>query len=572
VGSFRDRLRRRFDGVTALGAFLVLNVALSAWLGFQALTSAASHRRTAESVLTDYALQAATELADDAEDNLEDVLDDVFDDVLDRPDRDDFPSADPNATLPAWDDTLSPDYIGRTMRAAMRQQGCDCPGFASPLVFLRYDPLTGVTEVFPDTVSPAVSERVKQWVMVARPIEDRRAVGMLTAKAGDLLSQPVAVGYMVRQDPAGAPLGASAFVVSAEAMGELFREWYDDNDLLPEAIVGDLPNDSLLYVTVTDPEGSSFFASSVGYESTASASAPLDAELVNLSVQASVRSDAASQLIIGGLPNSRLPLLAVMLMITLGVGVAAFVQLRREQSFQRLRDDFVSGVSHELRTPLAQIRMFAELQETGRLRTEEDKQRATTVIHRESRRLSHLVENILQFSRLQRTHGEGMPREDLDVTEALADGLDAVTPLLEDRGMKLDFKAQRGLSVYANREALTRIIVNLLDNAVKYGPRGQTVQVGVERSNGSAVLSVSDQGPGVPEDEREKVWKPYHRLERDVKAAITGTGIGLSVVSELASLHEGRAWVEDATGGGARFVVELPLSDPLEHADGSSGP
>ena len=76
--------------------------------------------------------------------------------------------------------------------------------------------------------------------------------------------EPVAVGYMVRQDPTGAPLGASAFVVSAEAMGELFREWYDDNDLLPEAIVGDLPNDSLLYVTVTDLEGSTFFASSVG--------------------------------------------------------------------------------------------------------------------------------------------------------------------------------------------------------------------------------------------------------------------------------------------------------------------
>jgi signal transduction histidine kinase len=517
-------------------------------------------------VLTDYALQAATEFAEDADD-LEEVLDDALDDVLERPDLNDFADG---AALPAWEDTLSVEEVGRTMRAAMREQDCTCPAFASPLVFLRYDPLTGVTEVYPDSVSRATSERVKQWIMTLRPIEDRTAIGMLTARAGDLLSQPVAVGYMVRVDSVGAPLGAAAFVVSAEAMGELFREWYDGNELLPEAIVGDLPNDSLLYVTVKDPQGSTFFESSVGYESTASASAPLDADFANLSVQASVRSDAASLLIIGGLPNSRLPLIAVMLMITLGVGVAAFVQLRREQSFQRLRDDFVSGVSHELRTPLAQIRMFAELQETGRLRSEDDKKRATAVIHRESRRLSHLVENILQFSRLQRTHGEGMPREELDVTEALAEGLDAVTPLLEDRGMKLDFKAQRGLSVYANREALTRIIVNLVDNAVKYGPRGQTVRVGVERSNGSAMVSVSDQGPGVPETEREKVWKPYHRLERDVKAAITGTGIGLSVVSELASLHEGRAWVEDATGGGARFVVELPLSDPAEDLNGSS--
>jgi signal transduction histidine kinase len=319
-------------------------------------------------------------------------------------------------------------------------------------------------------------------------------------------------------------------------------------------------------VTVKDQLGSTFFASSVGYESTASASASLGPQFASLAVQAAVRRDAASQLIIGGLPNSRLPLLTLMLVLTLGVGVAAFVQLRRERSFQRLRDDFVSGVSHELRTPLAQIRMFAELQETGKLSSEVDKRRAVSVIHRESRRLSHLVENILQFSRLQRTAGQAMPREDLDLSEVLAEGLDAVTPLLEDKGMRLEFQAQRGLSVYANREALTRIIVNLVDNAVKYGPRGQTVRVGVEGVNGSALLSVSDQGPGVPPADRHKVWKPYQRLERDVKAAVTGTGIGLSVVSELASLHQGRAWVEEASGGGARFVVELPLSRAAHEA------
>ena len=205
--------------------------------------------------------------------------------------------------------------------------------------------------------------------------------------------------------------------------------------------------------------------------------------------------------------------------------------------------------------------MFAELQESGKLKSEEDRRRAVSVIHRESRRLSHLVENILQFSRLRRTAGQHMPREELDVTEALADGIDAVTPLLEDRDMRLELAGQPGLAVLANRDALTRIIVNLLDNAVKYGPRGQTVTVGVERVNGSVRLSVVDQGPGVPSGEREGVWKPYRRLERDVKARVPGTGIGLSVVSELASLHDGRAWVEEALGGGARFVVELPLVD-----------
>ena len=155
-------------------------------------------------------------------------------------------------------------------------------------------------------------------------------------------------------------------------------------------------------------------------------------------VHAAVRPDAASQLIIGGRPSSRPPLLAVFVFLTLGVGVAGVVVHRQEQEFHRLRDDFVSGVSHELRTLLAQIRMFAELQETGKLSSEEDRSRAVHVIHRESRRLSHLVDNILQFSRLRRTQGQGMPTEAIDFSDALADGVDAVTPLIQDRGGRLE--------------------------------------------------------------------------------------------------------------------------------------
>jgi signal transduction histidine kinase len=203
--------------------------------------------------------------------------------------------------------------------------------------------------------------------------------------------------------------------------------------------------------------------------------------------------------------------------------------------------------------------MFAELQSAGKLPSADDRKRATAIIHRESVRLSHLVENILQFSRLRRLP-EQLPKERVDLAEAAREGIDAVTPLIEDQGMRLDV-AGRGshLPVMANREALTRIVVNLLDNAVKYGPRGQTVQVRIERVNGSARFSVSDQGPGVPDADRPLVWKAYHRLERDVRANIPGTGIGLSVVADLASLHGGKAWVEAADPGGARFVVELPV-------------
>ncbi len=205
--------------------------------------------------------------------------------------------------------------------------------------------------------------------------------------------------------------------------------------------------------------------------------------------------------------------------------------------------------------------MFAELQEAGKLPSNDDRRRATSVIAREARRLSHLVDNILQFSRLRRTWGHGMPRERLSFREAISEGLDSVDPLLQAHGMKLEVKAEPDLWVDANGEALTRVVVNLLDNAIKYGPAGQTVRVGLNRTDGVARLWVEDEGPGVPVSERERIWKAYRRLDRDVKGKVPGSGIGLAVVSELASLHGGRVWVEGGPGGGARFVVELPLAE-----------
>jgi signal transduction histidine kinase len=108
--------------------------------------------------------------------------------------------------------------------------------------------------------------------------------------------------------------------------------------------------------------------------------------------------------------------------------------------------------------------------------------------------------------------------------------------------------------------ALRQMLLNLLDNGVKYGPEGQTVTIGSEAVLDRVRVWVQDQGPGVPAGDRERVWDRFWRLERDRGTAVAGTGIGLSVVRELASLHGGRAWVETAPGGGARFVLDLPAA------------
>jgi signal transduction histidine kinase len=110
--------------------------------------------------------------------------------------------------------------------------------------------------------------------------------------------------------------------------------------------------------------------------------------------------------------------------------------------------------------------------------------------------------------------------------------------------------------VRIRQDSIRHVVVNLLDNAVKYGPQSQTITVEVETRDGDALIAVSDQGQGVPETEREAVWRPFARAKTPTDAA--GSGIGLTIVRDVMSQNGGRAWVESAPGGGARFIVSMP--------------
>jgi signal transduction histidine kinase len=125
--------------------------------------------------------------------------------------------------------------------------------------------------------------------------------------------------------------------------------------------------------------------------------------------------------------------------------------------------------------------------------------------------------------------------------------------------MAIREQLDEGVVASVDRGAIRQVLLNLLDNAVKYGPAGQAVEIGLQADGGTARIWVRDQGPGIPPRERGRVFAPFVRLKRDAASAIAGSGIGLSVVAQLAALHGGRARVEDAPGGGARFIVELPV-------------
>ncbi len=255
-----------------------------------------------------------------------------------------------------------------------------------------------------------------------------------------------------------------------------------------------------------------------------------------------------------------MPLLLSLLLLTAALIVIAMIQLRRESELSALRTQFVSGVSHELRTPLAQIRMFAETLVLGRVRTDDERRRSLEIIDQEARRLTHLVENLLHFSRSERQSVRVAPVPTL-LGPVVRGMVESFTPIAETRHVRLLTSLPDGVVASVDESALRQMLLNFLDNAVKYGPEGQTVTVGLDPvRNDRTRLWVQDQGPGIPPGDRERIWEQFWRLERDRGSAIAGTGIGLSVVRELATLHRGRVWVESAPGGGARFVLELPAA------------
>ena len=281
-----------------------------------------------------------------------------------------------------------------------------------------------------------------------------------------------------------------------------------------------------------------------------------------MSAELAVKPEAAEALVIGGFPRSRLPLVLGLLGVTVGLVLAAILQLRREAELGRLRADFVSGVSHELRTPLAQIRMFSETLLLGRVRNDQERQRSLEIIVNEARRLTHQVDNVLLFSRSERRAMRLNP-EPTDLGDALAEVVETFTPLAEADQSTLEAQLTEGVIAHVDGTALRQALLNLLDNALKYGPAGQTIRVGVSRLPGNrALIWVEDEGPGVPSEERHAIWEPYSRLERHRASAVAGSGIGLAVVRRIVAHHGGSVAVEDGQGGGARFVIEIPCLPP----------
>ncbi len=393
----------------------------------------------------------------------------------------------------------------------------------------------------------------------------------LVTIVSNLGDRPYVFAHALSVDQTGTPLVAYGFATPANiVLRRTVRAVLNGQPVLPSTLIRGRAVDSIVAVTVSNVSRKVVFESNPAVPARFAATDSVEPKLGGLRFQVAINPAAAGRLIIGGLPKSRLPEVLATAFVSVGLLGLLLFQFRRQAELGRLRDDFVSGVSHELRTPLAQIRLLAELLRLGKVPTDEQKDRSLRIIDQEARRLSFLVDSILNFSHAKK--GQLSPVR-TDVATEIDEIVSGFEPLAEAQGVQLTTQLEPGIIADVDRGALRQVLLNLLDNAVRYGPPRQNVTISSSSAGDNWILEVADEGPGVPAQERDRIFAPYYRMKRDAGGAVGGTGIGLAVVRRLVEEHRGRVRVGGADGDGsngtrvagerqvgARFIVELPIA------------
>ena len=234
----------------------------------------------------------------------------------------------------------------------------------------------------------------------------------------------------------------------------------------------------------------------------------------------------------------------------------------KEMNLARQKSDFVANVSHELRTPLALIRLYAETLELGRLTAKEKYQEYFRIIREESERLTALINNILDFSRIDAGRKE-YEFQETNLGELVHSTLDSYRFQIQQNGFGFEENISPDIpSVKVDREAIARSLLNLVNNALKYSKDQKHIAVKLYRVNGSVKLEVQDRGIGIPLNEQEKIFEKFYRCGDPLVHNVKGSGLGLSLVRHIVRAHGGDVLVESAPDKGSKFTIALPLDLP----------
>ncbi len=342
------------------------------------------------------------------------------------------------------------------------------------------------------------------------------------------------------------------------AHGVLLRDYFEKEFLNPEqtwVIRVSEPDGSVLYETAPTPSGA-FERERV---MTARSFRGLKLELRNRerSIKQEVRRLALAKTALIGFID---------LMLLAGLYLA-YTNVRREIHLARLKSDFVANVSHELKTPLALIRLFAETLELGRVQGAEKARQYYRIINKESQRLTQLINNILDFSRIE----AGRKQYRLvraDVGRVVREVLDAYRFPIEQQGFTLEVEMEEDLpEAEIDPEAIEQALLNLVNNAIKYSPNEKYIKLAVRREGNRILISVTDRGIGVPKADQKKVFEKFYRAENSLVHETKGSGLGLALVHHIMEAHGGGVELESNPGKGSTFTLAIPVERGRKEAD-----
>jgi signal transduction histidine kinase len=231
----------------------------------------------------------------------------------------------------------------------------------------------------------------------------------------------------------------------------------------------------------------------------------------------------------------------------------------RDMLLAHMKSEFVASVSHDLKTPLAKIQLFADTLQSGRVRSREKAENYYRVISAQARKLSIMIGELLDFSKIESGVRE-YPLEELDVCAVLRSTLE----MFEDELSRGLFTVEISIPdvevpVLANGEGLQQLFANLISNALKYSPNERFLRVALSTANGWARIELTDRGIGIPRGEQQKIFGKFYRGKGAVAMAATGSGIGLAIAENVVNAHEGTISVNSVPGQGSTFIVDLPL-------------
>jgi two-component system, OmpR family, phosphate regulon sensor histidine kinase PhoR len=274
-----------------------------------------------------------------------------------------------------------------------------------------------------------------------------------------------------------------------------------------------------------------------------------------------IRTEGASvQQLVQERTNTNLILLLGLDVVLIVALALAFRSIRREVQLAQNKSDFVSNVSHEIRTPLALISMFAETLEMGRVKSEEKKQEYYSIISKETNRLTGIVNKILSFSQTE-AGKKRLQLETLILTNEVSEILSTYDFHLKSKGFEYTFKENSSILIKADKQALAEILINLIDNAIKYSIEKKLIEITIGDDSNYGWISIKDHGLGISPQDQKHIFDKFYRVSSGNLAKSQGTGLGLSLVKQLMEQQNGKISVTSQLGQGSTFTLYFQLSN-----------